>query len=55
MHAEYNCEQCSLMLTDRERISELFLYYRVRHNYDIQGLMERYKFSSLSAINLTRG
>ena len=29
--------------------------YRVRHNYDNQGLMERYKFNSLSAINLTRG
>ena len=29
--------------------------YRVRQNYGIQGLMEHYKFNSLSAINLTRG
>ena len=28
--------------------------YRVRHNYGNQGLMERYKFNSQSAINLTR-
>ena len=29
--------------------------YRVRQNYGIQGLMKRYKFNPLSAINLTRG
>ena len=29
--------------------------YSVRHNYGNQGLMKRYKFNSLSAINLTRG
>ena len=28
--------------------------YRVRQIYGNQGLMERYKFNSLSAINLTR-
>ena len=30
------------------------LDYRVRQNYVNQGLMKRYKFNSLSAINLTR-
>ena len=29
--------------------------YRVRQNYGNQGLMERYKFNSPSAMNLTRG
>ena len=28
--------------------------YRVRQNYGKQGLMDRYKFHSLSALNLTR-
>ena len=28
--------------------------YRVRQNYGNQGLMERYKFNSVSAINLTK-
>ena len=32
-----------------------FFVYRVRQNYGNQGLMERYKFNSMSAINLTRG
>ena len=31
------------------------LRYKVRQNYGNQGLMERYKFNSLSAIDLTRG
>ena len=31
----------------------LYSIYRVRHNYGKQGLMERYIFNSLSAINLT--
>ena len=31
------------------------ILYRVRQNYSNQDLMERYKFNSLSAINLTRG
>ena len=31
----------------------LALLYRVRHNYDNQGLMQRCKFNSLSVINLT--
>ena len=30
-------------------------YYGVRHNYGDKDLMERYKFNSLSALNLTRG
>ena len=29
-------------------------FYRVRQNYGNQGLMERYKFNSLSAISITR-
>ena len=38
-----------------ERIKKDKSKYRVRQNYVNQGLMERYKFNSLSAINLTRG
>ena len=30
-------------------------HYKVRQNYGNQGLIERYNFNSLSAINLTRG
>ena len=45
-------------MTFNRIITEIYLdhiAYRVRQNYDNQGLMERYKFTSLSAINLTRG
>ena len=31
------------------------IIYRVHRNYGNQGLMESYRFNSLSAINLTRG
>ena len=36
-------------------IQEYGILYRVRQNYGSQGLTERYKFNSLSALNLTRG
>ena len=45
----------------KQRLSNPFFndinaaFYRVRQNYGDQDLMDRYKFNSLSAINLTRG
>ena len=53
-HKNYS-EIWKIKICGRNYYNYIGTLYRVRHNYGKQGLMKRYKFNSLRAINLTRG